>query len=141
MGDDREAEDRRGELCARRFGVQVAQRYGLNANMLFTWRRQFQPPEPSSSMGAWRSCSSAESGSVSAATWMWRLSRGREGVVAPTTPLPSGARVWLATGHTDMRKDFEGLALIVQETLKRDPHSGHLFAFRGRRGQQAIFCI
>jgi transposase len=36
--------------------------------------------------------------------------------------------------HTDMRKGFDGLALIVQETLKRDPHSGHLFVFRGRRG-------
>ena len=35
--------------------------------------------------------------------------------------LPSGARVWLATGHTDMRRGFDGLALIVQETLKRDP--------------------
>ena len=49
-------------------------------------------------------------------------------------PIPTGARVWLATGHTDMRKGFDGLALIVQETLKRDPHSGHLFVFRGRRG-------
>ena len=26
------------------------------------------------------------------------------------------------------------VALLVQETLKRDPHSGHLFVFRGRRG-------
>jgi transposase len=24
--------------------------------------------------------------------------------------------VWLVTGHTDMRKGFDGLALIVQET-------------------------
>ena len=43
--------------------------------------------------------------------------------------IPTGARVWLVTGHTDMRKGFDGLALIVQETLKRDPHSGHLFVF------------
>ena len=49
-------------------------------------------------------------------------------------PLPSGVRVWLATGHTDMRQGFDGLALLVQETLKRDPHGGHLFVFRGRRG-------
>ncbi len=49
-------------------------------------------------------------------------------------PIPSAARVWLVTGHTDMRKGFDGLALIVQETLRRDPHSGHLFVFRGRRG-------
>jgi transposase len=46
----------------------------------------------------------------------------------------SGVRVWLATGHTDMRKGFPGLALIVQETLKRNPHDGNLFVFRGRRG-------
>jgi len=49
-------------------------------------------------------------------------------------PVPAGARVWLATGHTDMRKGFDGLALLVQEVLKRNPHSGHLFVFRGRRG-------
>jgi transposase len=49
-------------------------------------------------------------------------------------PVPTGVRVWLATGHTDMRKGFDGLALLVQETLKRDPHCGHLFVFRGRRG-------
>src|SRR3954467_12686525 len=49
-------------------------------------------------------------------------------------PCPTGVRVWLATGHTDMRKGFDGLALLVQETLRRDPHGGHLFVFRGRRG-------
>jgi transposase len=53
---------------------------------------------------------------------------------AAMIPVPGGARVWLATGHTDMRKGFDGLALLVQETLKRDPHGGHLFVFRGRRG-------
>ena len=55
-------------------------------------------------------------------------------------PVPSGARVWLATGHTDMRKGFDGLALMVQETLKRDPHGGHLFVLRGRRGD-LIKCL
>jgi transposase len=49
-------------------------------------------------------------------------------------PIPNGVRVWLATGHTDMRKGFPGLALLVQETLKRDPFDGDLFIFRGRRG-------
>lgn len=46
--------------------------------------------------------------------------------------VPSEARVWLATGHTDMRKGMQGLALLVQEGLKRDPHAGDLFVFRGR---------
>jgi transposase len=40
--------------------------------------------------------------------------------------------VWLATGHTDMRKGFDGLAVLVQETLKRNPHNGHLFVFAKR---------
>ena len=48
--------------------------------------------------------------------------------------LPSETRVWLASGATDMRRGFDGLALVVQETLKRDPHCGHLFVFRGKRG-------
>lgn len=47
--------------------------------------------------------------------------------------IPGNTRVWLASGHTDMRKGFDGLALLVQETLRRDPHGGHLFVFRGRR--------
>jgi transposase len=49
-------------------------------------------------------------------------------------PVPTGVHVWLATGHTDMRKGFNGLAVCVQEMLKRDPHSGNLFVFRGKRG-------
>ena len=47
--------------------------------------------------------------------------------------LSSDVRVWLATGHADMRKGFNGLSLLVQETLKRNPHDGNLFVFRGRR--------
>ena len=49
----------------------------------------------------------------------------------PTAP---GVRVWLATGHTDMRRGFPSLALMVQEQLKQDPYAGHLFIFRERRG-------
>ncbi|WP_425523386.1 IS66 family insertion sequence element accessory protein TnpB [Rhodomicrobium vannielii] len=49
-------------------------------------------------------------------------------------PVPTGVRVWLATGHTDMRRGFPSLSLQVQEVLRRDPLSGHLFCFRGRRG-------
>jgi transposase len=50
--------------------------------------------------------------------------------------LPPGARVWLAAGVTDLRKGFDGLAAIVKATLAEDPYSGHLFAFRGRRGDR-----
>ena len=41
-------------------------------------------------------------------------------------PIPSNVRVWIATGHTDMRRGMQGLALQVQESLKRDPHAGDL---------------
>ena len=51
--------------------------------------------------------------------------------------LPSGMRIWLATGSTDMRKGFDGLAGLVQTVLGEDPFSGHLFVFRGRRGHLA----
>ena len=47
---------------------------------------------------------------------------------------PTGVRVWLANGHTDMRRGMNGLALQVQEVLQRDPHAGDLYVFRGRRG-------
>ena len=52
-------------------------------------------------------------------------------------PIPSGGRVWIATGHTDMRRGMQGLALQVQESLRRDPHAGDLYIFRGRRGDLA----
>jgi transposase len=48
--------------------------------------------------------------------------------------IPTGVRVWLATGHTDMRCGFPSLALRVQEVLKRDAMGGGLFCFRGKRG-------
>ena len=49
-------------------------------------------------------------------------------------PVPSGVRVWLAVGRTDMRRGMNGLSLQVQETLGRDPFAGGLFVFRGARG-------
>ena len=48
--------------------------------------------------------------------------------------IPPDARVWIAMGHTDMRKGMQGLALMGQQSLKRDPHGGDLFVFRGRAG-------
>ncbi len=49
-------------------------------------------------------------------------------------PIPSGVRVWLSTGSTDMRRGMNGLALQVQQALGRDPHVGDLYVFRGKRG-------
>ena len=48
--------------------------------------------------------------------------------------LPSGTRVWVAAGVTDMRKGMDGLAALVQTTLSENAFSGQIFVFRGRRG-------
>ena len=48
--------------------------------------------------------------------------------------LPSNTRVWIVAGHTDMRKGFDGLAAMVQTALAANPFCGHVFVFRGRRG-------
>ena len=68
-------------------------------------------------------------GSVSAAlaTAVIKARRGDD-------PVPSGVRVWLAVGHTDMRRGMNSLALQVQEKLGRDPHAGDLYVFWGKRG-------
>ena len=48
---------------------------------------------------------------------------------------PAGtARIWIAAGLTDLRCGFDGLSALVQTTLKQDPYAGHVFVFRGRRG-------
>lgn len=49
-------------------------------------------------------------------------------------PLPSGTRIWLVAGVTDMRKSFNGLGEQFQQVLDDNLFSGHLFIFRGRKG-------
>jgi transposase len=48
--------------------------------------------------------------------------------------LPSDTKVWLAVGVTDLRRGMDGLAALVQLQLNAQPYSGHVFVFRGRRG-------
>jgi transposase len=49
--------------------------------------------------------------------------------------VPSGVRVWIAAGHTDMRCGMNSLALRIQQALRRDPHTGDLYVFRGKSGK------
>jgi transposase len=50
-------------------------------------------------------------------------------------PVPSGMRVWIAAGPTDMRCGMNSLALRIQQALGRDPHAGDLYVFRGKSGK------
>ena len=47
-------------------------------------------------------------------------------------PISSNARIWIATGYTNMRKGMQGLSLLVQESLSRDPFAADVSVFRGR---------
>jgi transposase len=42
-------------------------------------------------------------------------------------------RVYLAVGATDMRKQIDGLAAVVEDVLEQDPFSECLFVFCNRR--------
>ena len=48
--------------------------------------------------------------------------------------LPAGTNIWIAAGVTDLRRGFTGLSAVAQTVLEQDPFSGHVFVFRGRRG-------
>jgi transposase len=47
---------------------------------------------------------------------------------------PAGTQIWIAAGVTDMRRGFTGLSALVQTALEQALLSGHVIAFRGRRG-------
>ena len=48
--------------------------------------------------------------------------------------LPAGTQIWIAAGITDMRKGFPGVSATVQTEMEANTFSGHIFVFRGRRG-------
>ncbi len=50
--------------------------------------------------------------------------------------LPPTVHVYVGTSPCDLRKHFDGIALLVEQTLKLDPRSGHLFVVFNRRCDQ-----
>ena len=45
-------------------------------------------------------------------------------------------RIFVATQPCDMRRSFDTLAALVKDVLRRNPFEGHLFLFKGRRGDR-----
>ena len=136
---------------------EVARRADVGASQIYRWRKEF-------SAVADRVCASADRAAGATAAPASRCGAepaievefdrqgagsdtglgsggigggGGQGAVAAMIPVPSGVRVWLAVGHTDMRRGMNSLALQVQEKLGRDPHAGDLYVFRGKRGKRA----
>jgi transposase len=52
---------------------------------------------------------------------------------APMILGPKGVRIWIATSHIDMRKGMQGLALLGQEGLGRDPFADSTATLNWRR--------
>lgn len=50
--------------------------------------------------------------------------------------LPPTVRIFVATAPCDLRKQFDGIALLVEQELRHDPRSGHLFVVFNRRSDQ-----
>ena len=49
---------------------------------------------------------------------------------------PPTVRIFVSTQPADMRRSFDGLAMIAREGMGQDPLSGHLFVFFNRRGDR-----
>jgi transposase len=47
--------------------------------------------------------------------------------------LPRQAKVYIAIGHTDMRKSINGLCQLVADNFASNIFAGHLFAFCNKR--------
>ncbi len=48
--------------------------------------------------------------------------------------LRTGRHIWIAAGNTDLRRGFQGLTTLIDTVLEQAPYSGHVFVFRGKRG-------
>ena len=63
---------------------------------------------------------------------LWRVLQRAEG--GGVISLAPGTKVFLACPPVDLRNGFDGLAAKAQQVIGADPFSGHLFIFRGKRG-------
>ena len=120
----------------------TACRHDISPSLLFSWRKAFRRgrdevigfapalivPDEEAPLGAAAAVGRMEIVTVTGQRIMvgadvdvLALARGRGGARGAMIPVPSGVRVWLATGVTDMRRGMNGLTLQVQEALGRDP--------------------
>ena len=143
--------------------ARVARAHGVNANQVFGWRRLYQagrlgeqkagmkllPVRVSESLPAPIAVEQAVADlprtlhhshrtapSAGAHRRQRRSGFGSRvaGVPASMMALPANTRIWIAAGVTDLRRGFTGLSALVQTQLEQSPFSGHVFVFRGRRG-------
>jgi transposase len=108
----------------------VARRFDVSTSLIYKWRR-------ATGLGSGSSDPDRTAGRRASEHCGERAGGAGDGDLEGASlviPVPGGVRVWIASGHTDMRKGMPGLALLVQEHFKRDPFAGDVFVFRGRGG-------
>jgi transposase len=143
--------------------AKVALRHGVNANQVFQWRRLYRDGKlgtapanavkllPVSVAEDEDLAESEPLAVIPLSAGAIHIDAGRDsdqprrqrrswpGVCRSEEParmiaLPAGTKIWIAAGVTDMRRGFHGLSAQVQTVLEQQPLSGHVFVFRGRRG-------
>jgi hypothetical protein len=55
--------------------------------------------------------------------------------------VPPGVRILLAAQPVDFRKGMDGLAALVQQTLRADPFAGEVFIFRPKRADRVKILV
>ncbi len=55
--------------------------------------------------------------------------------------VPPGVRILLAARPVDFRKGMDGLAALVQQTLRADPFAGDVFIFRPKRADRVKILV
>jgi transposase len=55
--------------------------------------------------------------------------------------LPPAVGIWVSTQPADLRKSFDGLAVLVEQWLAADPLSGHVFVFRNKAGDRVKLLV
>ncbi len=117
----------------------IARQADLRPGQIYRWRRQMfgaaegfaavaVQPDPAPPMGPAVVVNWATSRSA------WRLIRLLIWLLLSCghcggDPVPFGVRIWIATGHTDMRKGMRSLALQIQQSFRRDPMPGISMSF------------
>ena len=128
----------------------VSRQFEVSTSLIYKWRQQALAAEPAGAAAARcyasGTCDCHAAGDDgdhcrigqrrSVADRFGRFGGAGDGEPAGVAmiPIASGVRIWIATGHTDMRRGMHGLARQVQEGLGRDPFAGDVFVFRGRGG-------
>jgi transposase len=119
--------------------ARVARKHGVNANEVFGWKRLYETGRlgtPASGMTLLPVRVVGERAPAKELPAEVTPSDDPSGAEEPGSviALPARTRIWIAAGVTDMRRGFHGLSAQVQTVLEQQPLSGHVFVFRGRRG-------